>query len=601
MQVLLVDDYKSKLFLVMQVLTMAESEKVDVEMEKVSRPFYKRIYHNARNMTRDELMEYGRYFIVTLSLWLVGHFHFSFAWIVMILMIFVSWQFDLEKKKKHRNNLAKAHVSSFVNKFQNMPSWVYFSDKEHAEWINKMLYQMWPYVGDMVCDILKNTVEPEMQKNLPKALSTLYFDKITLGNKPPLIKSVSSYDQKEKSGSYIMDLDIKYDGDFQVKLAVKNVKLGLNNFRLHGVLRVIFKPMVAEYNPIGGVTVFFLNRPKTKFDLTNLLNVLDFPGLKSTLRRIVNDTIASFVVLPNRIAIPLAEGVDGSDLQYPIPEGILRVKLVEARDLVAKDFGIGKRGKSDPYAILEVGAQKFQSKIIQNNLDPVWNESYEAYVDNRQGQQIEMTIWDEDTSSKDTQIGYLETSITSAVEQGQHDIWLPLEGVKSGRVHLQLSWHPLTNNPVHLQLTENPEDSVAALFVKVIRAHQLPSNKKPELNSIFCEVAVVNTKRNTFVAYGEKQEWNQGLRFLVKNPQSNEAKIKVIESKGNRMIGRMTYSVKDLLQKKGMREEKTFVLMESGEKSTLTCRFTLRIMGQAGAKSVTYDNMDAAMATETER
>lgn len=565
------------------------------------RPFYKRIYNNAKNMTRDELMEYGRYFIVTLSLWLVGHFHFSFAWIIMILMIFVSWQFDVEKKRKHRENLAKTHMSSFLQKFENMPSWVYFSDKEHAEWINKMLYQMWPYVGDMVVDILKNSVEPEMQKQVPKSLSTLYFEKITLGNKPPLILSVSSYDHRDKTGSFIMDLDIKYDGDAQVKLSVKKVKLGLNNFRLNGVLRVIFKPLVSNYNPVGGVTVFFLNRPKTKFDLTNLLNVLDFPGLKSTLRRIVNDTIASFVVLPNRIAIPLAEGVDGSDLQYPIPEGILRVKLIEARDLEAKDFGIGKKGKSDPYAIVEVGAQTFRSKIINNCLDPKWKETYEAFVDNCEGQSLELTVWDEDTSSKDTQIGTLETSIASAVEQGKHDVWLPLEGVKHGSVHLNLSWHPLTNNPAHLKAAENPEDSVAALFVKVIKAHQLPINKKPHLNSVYCEVSVVNTKKNTFVAYGENLEWKQGLRFLVKNPNTNVVKIKVIETKGNRVLGHMTYNIKELLSKDGMKEKNTFVLQDSGEKSVLTCRFTLRIMGPPGAKQLVDNNNKNTMATDGQR
>lgn len=579
----------------------AKESKEMPDDKPISLPFYKRIYNNARNMTRDEMMEYGRYFIVTLSLWLVGHFHFSFAWIFMILMVFVSWQFEIEKKRKHRKNLAKAHMSSFINKFQNMPSWVYFSDKEHAEWINKMLYQMWPYVGGMVVDILKNSVEPEMQKNLPKALNTLYFDKITLGNKPPLIKSVSSYDHRDKTGSYIMDLDIKYDGDAQVKLSVKKVKLGLNNFRLHGVLRVIFKPLVSNYNPIGGVTVFFLNRPKTKFDLTNLLNVLDLPGLKSTLRRIVNDTIASFVVLPNRIAIPLAEGVDGSDLQYPIPEGILRVKLVEAHDLEAKDFGIGKKGKSDPYAIVEVGAQSFHSKIVKNCLDPKWNETYEAFVDNREGQEIELTVWDEDTSSKDTQIGYIEASIASAVEHGKHDVWLPLEGVKQGRVHLNLSWHPLTNNPADLKPAESAEDSVAALFVKVVKAHQLPVNKKPHLNSVYCEVSVVNTKHNTFVAYRENLEWKQGLRFLVKNPNTNEAKIKVIEAKGNRTLGHMTYNIQDLLHKQGMQEERSFVLQESGEKSTLTCRFTLRIMGPPGAKPVLDDDNKNVMTTDVQR
>ncbi|EDO46351.1 predicted protein [Nematostella vectensis] len=542
-------------------------------------PFYKRIAINIRNMSRDEVMELGRYFAVTLALWLVGYMHFSFAWIVMILMIFVSWQFEIEKKTKHRENMVQAHMSSYIDKIQNPPSWVYFSDKEHAEWINKMLLQMWPYVGDMAVDILKNTVEPEMQKNLPKSLNTLYFDKITLGNQPPIIQNVVSYDGDEKKGEFILDLDLKYEGDAQVKLSVKNVKLGLTKFKLNGILRVIFKPLVSLYNPIGGVTVFFLNRPKTKFDLTNLLNVLDFPGLNSTLRRIVDDTIASFVVLPNRVAIPLAEGVDASDLQYPIPQGVLRVKVVEARDLVAKDFGVVKKGKSDPYAILEIGAQKFRTKVKKNDLNPTWNETFEAFVDNSEGQDIDMFLWDEDKAGKDSKLGFLSTQIASAVEQGQRDVWLPLQGAKTGRAHLHLSWFPLSDQASDLKAPQEPHASVAALFVKVVSAESLPQpHKKAHLKSVFCEVSIAEQTNKTFIVYGEKSEWNQGLRFFVRDPANDEVEVKVIESKGNRSLGRVHFNLRSLIQKPHMTVRETFKLEDSGEKSTLTCRFTLRML-----------------------
>ena len=488
----------------------------------------------------------------------------------------------MEEKNKRRQRMEKALKSSFIDKMENLPSWVYFPEKEQAEWVNRIIDQMWPYVGEMVYKILKESVEPEMQKNMPKALNTLYFETIDLGNKPPYVANVKSYASKEdhKKSEFIFDMDLCYNGDATIKLAVKKVTLGLSNIELRGILRVIFKPLVAEYNPVGGVTVFFLNRPKLKFDLTNLLNVLDFPGLKSSLRRITDDVIASFVVLPNRIAIPLAAGVDASDLQYPIPEGVLRVKVVEAKNLIAKDIGLVKKGKSDPYAVIRVGAQSFRTKVIENDLNPEWNETFEAFVDNCEGQQVEAQIYDEDTSSKDSKIGALDTDIASTVETGSRDIWLPLEGVKQGRMHLQLLWFPLSSSVSDLAQPPEKDLSVAALIVKPISAHALPvtSGQKEALRSVYCEITVGKTTLQTFQCTGENTEWKHALRFLVSDPEGQEAEVKIIEAKGTKMLGRMSFNIRSLLNKNALTIEEAFPLEKSGEKTTLTCRFTLRIL-----------------------
>lgn len=62
------------------------------------------------------------------------------------------------------------------------------------------------------------------------------------------------------------------------------------------------------------------------------------------------------------------------------PQGVVRVHLLEATDLVAKDtymMGLVK-GKSDPYATIRVGNHSFKSKTIKENLHPKWNEVYEV-------------------------------------------------------------------------------------------------------------------------------------------------------------------------------------------------------------------------------
>lgn len=61
-------------------------------------------------------------------------------------------------------------------------------------------------------------------------------------------------------------------------------------------------------------------------------------------------------------------------------QGVLRIHFIEAQDLQGKDTylrGLVK-GKSDPYGVIRVGNQIFQSKVIKENLSPKWNEVYEV-------------------------------------------------------------------------------------------------------------------------------------------------------------------------------------------------------------------------------
>ena len=38
-----------------------------------------------------------------------------------------------------------------------------------------------------------------------------------------------------------------------------------------------------------------------------------------------------------------------------------------------KDIGMLGKGKSDPYAVINVGAQEFRTKIIDNTINPKWD------------------------------------------------------------------------------------------------------------------------------------------------------------------------------------------------------------------------------------
>lgn len=47
--------------------------------------------------------------------------------------------------------------------------------------------------------------------------------------------------------------------------------------------------------------------------------------------------------------------------------------MVEAKNLMKKDISVLGKGKSDPYAIVTVGAQQFKTQTIDNNVNPKWD------------------------------------------------------------------------------------------------------------------------------------------------------------------------------------------------------------------------------------
>lgn len=51
----------------------------------------------------------------------------------------------------------------------------------------------------------------------------------------------------------------------------------------------------------------------------------------------------------------------------------MRVHVVEAKHLMKKDISMLGKGKSDPYAVITVGAQEFRTKTINNSVDPKWD------------------------------------------------------------------------------------------------------------------------------------------------------------------------------------------------------------------------------------
>ncbi|MBA0795923.1 hypothetical protein Gohar_006745 [Gossypium harknessii] len=141
--------------------------------------------------------------------------------------------------------------------------------------------------------------------------------------------------------------------------------------------------------------------------------------MQSTIRDAIEDSI----MWPVRKIIPILPG-DYSDLELK-PVGMLEVKLIQARDLTNKDI----IGKSDPYAVLFVRPlpdRTKKSKIINNDLNPIWNEHYEFIIEDATTQHLVVRIYDDEGVQASEFIGCAQV-LLSELEPGKvKDVWLNL-------------------------------------------------------------------------------------------------------------------------------------------------------------------------------
>uniref|UniRef100_A0A3B4TV15 Extended synaptotagmin 2 n=1 Tax=Seriola dumerili TaxID=41447 RepID=A0A3B4TV15_SERDU len=521
-------------------------------------------------------VHFAKTFVLIFPIYALGYFEFSFSWLLIGLVIFFWWRRNTGGKHS-RLNRALAFFEQEERSVKqglttsDLPPWVHFPDVERVEWINKTVKQMWPYICQFVEKLFHETIEPAVKESNAH-LSTFCFSKIDIGDKPLRVNGVKVYSENVDKRQIIMDLQISFVGNTEIDVDIKRYycKAGIKSIQIHGVLRVVMEPLLGDMPLVGALSLFFLKKPLLDINWTGLTNLLDIPGLNGLSDSLIQDIIYSYLVLPNRVTIPLVGDVELAKLRFPMPKGVLRIHFLEAQDLEGKDKFLGGliKGKSDPYGVLQIGNQMFQSKTVKESLHPKWNEVYEALV--------------YEHSEKN---GLVPLMIFVTLFQ-----WFDLEETPTGKLHLKLEWLSLlsTNEKLDQVLRSVRADrslandglSSALLVIYLDSAKNLPAAKKSSTEpSPHVQFTVGHKTLESKIRYKTKEPlWEDCFSFLVHNPRRQELEVEVKDDKHKCTLGNLTVPLSRLLVEEDMTLTQYFPLRNSGPSSTIKLKMALRIL-----------------------
>ncbi|XP_073112047.1 calcium-dependent lipid-binding protein isoform X2 [Elaeis guineensis] len=303
--------------------------------------------------------------------------------------------------------------------------------------------------------VIRDSVEPLLDDYRPAGISSLKFTKLSLGNVAPKIEGIRV--QSLKKGQITMDIDFRWGGDLSIILAVEalvaSLPIQLKDLQVFTVVRVIFQ-LSEEIPCISAVVVALLAEPKPRIDYTLKAvggSLTAIPGLSDMIDDTVNSIVTDMLEWPHRIVVPLGGvDVDISELELK-PQGKLSLNVVKANALKNMEM----IGKSDPYVVLYVRPMfKVKTKVINNNLNPVWDETFELLAEDKETQSVILEVFDEDNVSQDKRLGIAKLPLTD-LEPGTNKEFelrlLPsLDTLKikdkkdRGSLTIKVKYHPFT-------------------------------------------------------------------------------------------------------------------------------------------------------------
>eukprot|EP00747_Dinoflagellata_sp_TGD_P105093 gnl/TRDRNA2_/TRDRNA2_169455_c0_seq2.p1 gnl/TRDRNA2_/TRDRNA2_169455_c0~~gnl/TRDRNA2_/TRDRNA2_169455_c0_seq2.p1 ORF type:complete len:672 (-),score=137.64 gnl/TRDRNA2_/TRDRNA2_169455_c0_seq2:325-2340(-) len=425
--------------------------------------------------------------------------------------------------------------------------------------MDRMMELVWPSASEFANHVLFATVEPAVRKALGSLGKGFTFDKesFSLGNKPVKFRDVRIHKSVQSTedanlDNIIIRADLQWEGDLTIDMkfetpavgAIKPVafNVGVHKILMGGVVIMECVGMTPRPPMFQGVRIYFINPPELDMEFTDNLGlggaqvkgILNLSTVKRKVLQVMSDEVSKIMVVPNRIGQKLDQGVDFFRIASPSPQAMLRVSIIRAEGIPAMDGAtLFHQAKSDPFVIVQCGAERFQSKTIYKTLSPKFNLEVDLPIFSRAHQRVQVKIFDEDITKNDF-IGALDLATADMMGWGSKEVVLDLEDDtgrtgKNGKIWMKAEYRHL-----HLESHESTEDGVGIVFAGIYSAFNVPPQMEGTLFWVTAQCTNLLPGRQAEDAKCSEKVAMQAR--YTKDSQEREAKSRALVRQGSRKV-----------------------------------------------------------------
>ncbi|KAI7730424.1 hypothetical protein M8C21_025370, partial [Ambrosia artemisiifolia] len=187
-------------------------------------------------------------------------------------------------------------------------------------------------------------------------------------------------------------------------------------------------------------------------------DVTELPGIAGWLDKLLTLAFEETLVEPNMLVVdieklvsPQPESWFSVDAKEPVAYAL--VEIVAASDMKPSDMN----GLADPYVKGQLGAYRFRTKTQRKTLSPKWQEEFKIPITTWESPNLlNIQVRNKDHFIDDI-LGDCSVKINDLRDGQRHDMWLPLQNIKTGRVNIAIQV-----TEVDMKVTEPPCDADAS-------------------------------------------------------------------------------------------------------------------------------------------
>ncbi|XP_051126236.1 C2 domain-containing protein At1g53590-like isoform X2 [Andrographis paniculata] len=220
-------------------------------------------------------------------------------------------------------------------------------------------------------------------------------------------------------------------------------KLHLLGMHIEGKVLVGVK-FLREWPFIGRLRVCFAAPPYFQMTVKPMfshgLDVTEVPGISGWIDNLLALVFEQTLVEPNMLVVdvekfvsPQPENWFSIDAKEAVANVI--VEVIEGAEMKPSDLN----GLADPYVKGQLGPFRFETKIQKKTLAPKWLEEFKIPICSWDALNILVLDVRDKDHVFDDMMGKCCVSINELKDGRRHDMWLPLQNIKMGRLHVAVT------------------------------------------------------------------------------------------------------------------------------------------------------------------